>query len=82
MGNVGKCKGIDSKLSNRKSDKDKRSTLQHKVTEQVPHGSKQLPIQIQVTQNCVPFKRYFAPPHRNMACHLVCSLHAELSIFI
>ena len=34
-GNVGKCKGIDSKLSSRKSDKDKRSTLQHKVTEQV-----------------------------------------------
>ena len=39
-GNVGKCKGIDSKLYNRKSDEDQRSTLQHKVTEQVPSGSK------------------------------------------
>ena len=73
---------IDSKSSNRQSDDDQRSTLQHKVTEQVPNGSKQLQIQIQVIQNCVPFKRCFVPLYKNMACNLVSDLHAELSIFI
>ena len=46
-------------MYNRKSDEDQRLTLLHTVTEQVPNGSKQPQIQIQVTQNCVPFRRYY-----------------------
>ena len=53
-----------------------------KIKDQLYSTKLQNKLQIQVTQNCVPFKRYFAPLHRNMACNLVCSLHAELSIFI